>query len=475
MKKLRVAWVVFGLLLVSCGPQSPAIFGDESLIVSTPRYQANKLFYLDGAITERPGGSIRYSHMQDPLLLATGEAVQTDAVENGDPVSIIVNRVSLPESLTADGGPETRDIAVLLDFAGQAGEAESAIVVWYQRGVPANEPLSFRDLLVYNQDSWDNRVAPYFRMRIVDVSTERNVRTRELLNQVSNFSGTLGQIFAGPAAGPVIELAGRAAQLVLANDDNELLIDFTFNLYSPAQISEAGGMPLGVFRRGGLMVSALPDGQDRNYWANEFWFDHLTSQIWRKSDDKSTGAEQPETTVASSENTRTIGGSPTNLLTTATSGSQTIPDLLSLVDSPFLLATVVTSEAVVPAVVSRRSKIITETLSSSAIIRENIGEVIKDAESLVASLELMRARESFARNPTISGFKNFVGEVSGNAELQGPEKFWALSVMRNTVGVRRATADEYLHWLTECDMVQLDAETRQFNLDEPGVPANCKS
>jgi hypothetical protein len=384
--------------------------------------------------------------MVEPHALTATDPLRADAVQNGDPVAILVNRVLLPGSLTADGGRESRDIAVLLDFSGVAGEDEKSIAVWYQRSVPADEPLSFQNLVVYSQDSWDNRVPPFFRMRIVDVSIERNERTRELLNQVSNFGGSLAQVFATPVAGPLINLAGRAAQLVLANRENELLIDFTFNLFSSAQIGRAGGMPLGLFKRGGLLVMGLPAGQSRDYWANQLRFDHVTTQVQLAA---ATGA------------------------TPAASAAV----VAQVMDAPFMIATVLTTETVVPTVVKRRSQVITKTLSDPAVIRENIGAVIDDAKALVGSLAVLQAREAFARIPTANTFLAFAGLVSRSTTLKDPERFWALSVMRNVTGKLLDSPASYLAWVNTCAThVTFSAEERRFEIEKApaAAPKECK-
>ena len=69
-----------------------------------------------------------------------------EAVDNGDPVSIIVNRAYVPLTLTNSeqngrlstllGGSKTRDIAVLIDFGAKAGDKEEFIAAWYKRDVP---------------------------------------------------------------------------------------------------------------------------------------------------------------------------------------------------------------------------------------------------------------------------------------------------------------------------------------------------
>ena len=118
---IRITSAALVALALSGCAQPAEIFGEESLIVNTPRYQANKVLYLKPPGPDSGDNMRRWSEMIEPHALSQDDPLLADAVQNGDPVAIVVNRVALPESLTADFGPGTRDIAVLLDFAGSAG------------------------------------------------------------------------------------------------------------------------------------------------------------------------------------------------------------------------------------------------------------------------------------------------------------------------------------------------------------------
>jgi hypothetical protein len=147
-----------------------------------------------------------------------------------------------------------------------------------------------------------------------------------MLSQVTNFSSSISQFVSTPIASPIVSIAGSAANLVLASNDNRILVDFTFNLFSVAQINQAGGMPLGLFKRGGMIIAGLPTDNDRAFWANEFRYDHASDQIeW--------------------ENENSLYG-------------------YTKTESPYLIATVLTAETIVPSVVLRRSQQIIQSLSN---------------------------------------------------------------------------------------------------------------
>lgn len=430
--------VLAALALAACDTvPPPSLFGDESLIVNTPRFRANKFLFMGAPAPDETQVKV-WSKLEDPSTVNVENVGRNRRVRNNDPVTIVVNHVALPKSLTDNEGPKTRDIAVILDFAATAGQREQPIVVWYQRGVPADEPLSFSDLVVYSQDRWDNRVPPYFRMRLVDVSAERNARTRELLNQVGSFSGSLAQTFLRPIAGPIIEIASRAAAAVLSGRDNEMLVDFTFQLFSSAQTSQAGGVPLGLFQKGGLVVMGLPTGQTRDYWANRFEFEHVSTRVYIKD------------------------GNGTRMLA----------------DAPFLLATVITADVVVPDVVRARSQAITELLSESNLARDSLDIVLDSLTKLQTSLNVFKEMELFANVPTVDSFTGFVGKVNNSiATLSDAEWFTVRATMQRVTGKHLSTPNEYLEWINKCRKhVPFDPDTRRFDHEKAAadVSAECK-
>jgi hypothetical protein len=117
-----VGFLISGL--TACGPQAPTLFGDRSLIVNSPVYRANEVFYLAAPDTEEN----RWSKMLRLHQVSSDSLEIKDAVQNNDPVSIVVNRVVLPSDLTGSDG-STKDIAVILDIGSLSGATEKSIVV----------------------------------------------------------------------------------------------------------------------------------------------------------------------------------------------------------------------------------------------------------------------------------------------------------------------------------------------------------
>src|SRR4051812_10123003 len=196
------------LLLSACGAEAPELIGDRALVVNAPLYRADKVFYI------QPEADRRHATLIEPFALTRSD----DVVLNGDPVTIVVNKVYLPDSLT-DAKPRvgdaftrkpSRDIAVLLDVGLKQGTDEQFIAVWYERGVLPGTPLSFENLPVFSQDAWNSDVPPYFRVRVVDVTTERDARTREFLTLASGVATGLSAFVATPAAGLAVSVGARA-------------------------------------------------------------------------------------------------------------------------------------------------------------------------------------------------------------------------------------------------------------------------
>ena len=107
---------------------------------------------------------------------------QSTVVQANAPLSIMMRSVDIPAIRDANGnktagidGPA--DYAVILDIAAKEDGSNQSIVVWYQRGVQPDQSLNFSNLLVYYVQRWDERVAPSFRLRVMDVTTERNAET----------------------------------------------------------------------------------------------------------------------------------------------------------------------------------------------------------------------------------------------------------------------------------------------------------
>lgn len=256
---LFTAWIVVVTILASLlsaaisGCAAPPELGNTPA-ANTPFYfSENRAFYLDdlGAAQqhEAPGRELKHLYEFDP----TG--VHSDlVVKDGSPLSVIVGGVRLPDDLP--GGK--RDIAVIMDILTSADQPLQSMVVYYQRDVPPGQMLNFQNLLVYYDPSWDSTNPPYYRLRVIDVATERNQRTQAILDQVSNLGASLSGLVPHPII-PAVTTAIEAARLVLGNRQNVTLLDFQVQFYSAEQVRGAGGADLGVLREGAWLVVGRPD------------------------------------------------------------------------------------------------------------------------------------------------------------------------------------------------------------------------
>jgi hypothetical protein len=194
---------------------------------------------------------------------------------------------------------------VLLDVATGSDGKDTTIVVWYQRGVRPNQVLNFSNLIVYYEPSWDARVAPYFRLRLIDVAQERSKETREVLRSIGSAAQPMSTLVPNPLFFQAAGVAIRAASLVLANTSNELLLDYSVQFYSEQHIRAAEGAGLGALRRGPFIVAGRPEqcgatACGRDFWRSKLRFDWETNQILF-ADDKEVIAPYIQVTVATAE------------------------------------------------------------------------------------------------------------------------------------------------------------------------------
>jgi hypothetical protein len=186
-------------------------------------------------------------------------------------------------------------------------------------------------------------------MRVVDVKDERNKLTRDFLEEAKNVAGGVAAIIPNPAILPGIGIAFKAAQLVLANQNNEVLLDYSVQFYSADTQAAANGAGLGALRRGAFLVVGRPNA-DSNFWSKTLVFDKARGQIFADSTPAPT---------------------------------------------PFMVTTIATAESIVPKIVIERSaalqKIFTDT------IRYNVEQADKEASALKASVDTLVATERVFR------------------------------------------------------------------------------
>lgn len=422
------------VLLGGCAERGVLSLTSKSA-VDAPVYAANKVLFLEPNV-DAAGKLVnaRRANLKDGYQLAEtvrgGALVGTRrSVKNRQPISILVSRAYLPATArTCNKRPSDalfsgkgRDIAVLLDLSTSA-DREEFIAVWYERNVVPDQTLSFQDLLVYSSDAWDAKYPPYFRMRLVDVSSERDTAVGALLDQVRASSATITSLAGAPAAAPVLGVAALAARQVLAHEKNKSLVDFTFQLYGEHLLAEAGGVPLGVLQTGGMLVTAPPCEAGNAFWENDLQFDHRLNRIVRQN------AVEP---------------------------------------MPYIFATVLTADLAVPQIVRTRSAEIMRRLTDPQIAQAEIEESLKDVTRLQGALEALNAREQFRRRASKDSFAQLVTGTAGNFDaLDTTEKTFYLNAFFQVTGRAMNSATEYKGWMDNCSAgAKFNAEAARFEVD----------
>ena len=474
----------------------PKLFG--TTIVNAPEYGNARVFQVSTVSTSNVNcqDSVGIGCQERWVWQSINIPNETDAdgkaclsgsiIDDGSPVSIAVRKVALPDS-AFESEENKKDIAVVLDIAAKEGEHATTLAVWYERNVKMGRTLSFDSLVVYSQDNWDNRVAPYFRVRIVDVAKEKRKAALQTLNQVAQFGQKLSNVFALPLASPVIQIAKSAAELALGGKKNKILVDYQFQLFSDLQRDNAGGIPLGLFREGGLLIvaqprteaeraGANPSMRERDYWAlNEARFAYNFAsdlfKVSKTSPNHNYGDmnKNGKTTTATQKQLaeRNCGAEPDNNISHAESAYE-----FEVVDAPFLMTTVLSTGTVVPNIVQKRSQEIVELLNDAARADTSLEGISDAIEGLKVSTEALREKELFAKNPTKVTFNSFVDNVVGGdpTKLDPVVLQFLLSSMRSVTGVRLGTLEGYRDWISECAAkTNFEPNLRRFvNTDKCG-------
>lgn len=434
--------ILIPLILSGCALRGELGLQDSSA-VQTPVYTANKVLFLETKLDDQ-GKPIdpRHSKLSDGYELA--DQVQRQkvglrrSVKNRQPISILVSRAYIPSTTKTCNrrnsdilfGGKGRDIAVLLDVS-TSSERQDFIAVWYQRDVPPDEVLSFQDLLVYSSDAWDAKYPPYFRLRLVDVSSERNTAVGALLDQVRSSSATITSLLGVPGGAPVVGIAALAARQVLAHEKNKALVDFTFQLYGEHLLSEAGGVPLGILQTGGMVVSAPPCDAGIGFWENSLEYDHRLGRIERDG---------------------------------------------TIQAMPYVFATVLSADLSVPQIVKTRSAAIMKRLTDPQIAQTEIDEALKDVTRLDGALKALNARETYRRRPSKDAFATLVTDTSTSfSTLDSAEQSFFLTAFYQVTGRSFSTPAEYASWITNCsDAASYNADAARFEIDKAVVGKDTK-
>lgn len=171
-------------------------------------------------------------------------------IEHNRPVSLFLQHVHLPDSrgVQYNGWPPRRglldapwscllceptlDVAIIIDLA-IGDEPPTSVVAFYQREVRSGGRLNLENLLIYAKDAWDSGKPPRLRVRVMDVSAEKNQEARRGLATVERVGNVLAGAIGNPIAGSFAELALNTARIIVDNQQNRPIIDFTVQ-FTPA-------------------------------------------------------------------------------------------------------------------------------------------------------------------------------------------------------------------------------------------------
>jgi hypothetical protein len=341
------------------------------------------------------------------------QSPDTWAVQHGDPLSIIVHGVRIPDDMSEQlGSQSTFDIAVIVDVMSGTSQSEAnSLVVWYQTGVPAGQMLNFRDLLVYYDPAWDSAFAPYFRIRVLDV---RALSSDSTLTRTLQSVGTLASSFAGVIPTPVmpgVAIAMDAAAQVLQRPQKRVLMDFAVQFYSEEQRRQAGG-DLGQLRRGSWVVVGRPE--------DSFAKTNALRAGPIAADDLDAPLDRSWRPVASDFWRRP-------LFVDQQTGQMHDADG-SLMHVPYVLVTVSTAHSQVPSIVARRSEELIRLLSS-AEGRASTTDLETQSQQLTSSVVTYVAERRLMRNRTVDDVGNLMGLL--DAHLVAKEKRVSTGLLSN--------------------------------------------
>lgn len=235
---------------------APGFSDRDRMVVNTPDYYDSKIFYIDADESGNAYKLKRSSKLNPP---------EEAKIHHGSPLSIVLNGVTLPPLSPGEKRKAPLDIAVVVELGTSVGGKSAPLIAWYQRGVQPDQTLNFANLLIHFESRWDSRLSPFVRIRVIDVTTEKNQETRDAISQATKFSGGLDKIF--PGLDPlVIGIAKNAASLVLSNNKNKQLLDFTAQFYSSETITSSFGADLPPLIKGRFLLVGRPKNTSSDYW-----------------------------------------------------------------------------------------------------------------------------------------------------------------------------------------------------------------
>lgn len=409
------ATVMLCLLICGCAVQ-PDITGYP---VSTPRtYTENKAYFTqtspDGTLGTH--ASLKLQHLYE--VEDDGSAASVE-IQHNDPISVILQGVRLPE----DVGPGTRDIAVILDIHTSNEKGLTTLLAFYQRDVPGGQMLNFNNLLVYSDPMWDSASPPYFRVRVLDVLAERNRRTEQIFDRVGNLSAQVGGMIPHPVV-PIVSTAIDAAELILSNRQNKVLLDYQIQFYGREQRLAAGNATLGPLRAGQWLVVGRVRGGDSSFWEQELYLDRSTDRLYR-------WATEPAASEAKKMGTAKKINVPV----------------------PYVAVAIVRADAQVPKLVFDRSEALLRLLSTPGA-KSDVDALDQMTENLVSSINAFTVERRLRRYRSAGDIERIIealrrhqsSKEAGRPGLNTYELRRLLYVLESVTDERLATLEQWIAW-----------------------------
>lgn len=279
--------VSVALLVPLCGcVPGPQFTGDGAFAANTSQaFRENRVYYLGQEVTmpaeTAPGTPKDMIDVRKLLPVYQQPKVPEDNISDGSPLTVLVSSVRIPECVS---GPI--DVAVVLDlYTGmETVDQVTSLVVWYQRDVVGGMTLAFQNLVVFSTDSWNSDSPPLFRLRLVDVKAERNSATVSFLAQTEQLANTFSDVIPSPAL-PIVSIAMKAAKLILGNEQNKVIIDYTVQFFGASFVASLNGRAsVASLQRGAWMVVGLPQGQASRFWRSRLVLDQRTEELFDERD-----------------------------------------------------------------------------------------------------------------------------------------------------------------------------------------------
>jgi hypothetical protein len=396
--------------------------------VNTPKYyRENKAFY-----GERLPSSEQHSAKLmklDHLYKLDPSNRENDLFRHNNPISVVLQSVRLPSDLPT-GATGTIDVAVVLDIHTSTNRGLTTLMAFYQRDVPPGQELNFANLLVYADPMWDEANPPYFRIRIIDVASERNRNTQHFFDKFSNLSGQISGLVPHPAI-PLVAKAIEAAGIVLNNRQNKILLDYQIQFYSQRHIDEAGGAILSPLVAGEWYVVGRAQDQDSTFWETSFEIDRETGKIVTFRE-----AERDE------------------------NGEIIVKEGYQEVHVPYVKVALVKADAQVPKLVLDRSETLMALLSTTAG-KSDVDSLEQVISNLISAVDAFSVERRLRKYRSVEDLRAIINRLKLDEEqsLNVHEKRRLIFVMNAVSEENFNTPQEWTSWwdkLEKADLAQYE-------------------